>query len=313
MISQRDIQVAAVRTRGRIRTTPLVEVDHNTFVPAARVWLKLEQLQPTGSFKVRGVYNRILTAAEKGQLSEVGVVTASGGNAGLAVAYAAAQNETPARVYVPSAAPDVKVAKMRKLGADVVKVGSKYADAFQAAAEHAANSGALLCHAYDQPEICAGHGTLGLELLRQTDGELDTIMLAVGGGGLMAGVAAATDSLVRVIGVEPQTAPTFNAALAAGKPVDVEVSGIAVDSLGATRLGSIAYSVAVHADARSLLVRDSDIVAARKLLWDDYRLAVEHGAATAFAALLAGSYRPRSGERIAVVLCGGNTDLSDLG
>ncbi|MDR7302303.1 threonine/serine dehydratase [Haloactinomyces albus] len=312
MITRSQVRAAADRIHGRIRRTPLVEADPGAFAPAAKVWLKLEQLQHTGSFKARGAVNRLLSGAEEGQLTEAGVVAASGGNAGLAVAHAAAQQGVTARVYLPGNAPAVKVAKLGKLGAHVVQVGEKYADAYEAATKQAAETGALFCHAYDQPDICAGQGTLGEELLEQTHGELDTILLAVGGGGLMAGVAAATEARARVIGVEPRTIPTLGTALAAGEPVDVEVSGVAADSLGATRLGDIAYAVATRAGVNSVLVDDEDIIAARKLLWDQHRLVVEHGTATAWAALLTGAYQPGEGERIAVVLCGANTDVTDL-
>jgi threonine dehydratase len=312
MLTSSDVRAAADRIGGHIRATPVAQLDPGPFAPAAAVWVKLEQLQHTGSFKVRGAFNRILAAAQDGPIPEAGVVTASGGNAGLAVAYAAARRHLPAHVYVPETAPTVKVAKLRKLGADVVQVGSRYADAYDAATKWAADTGAMFCHAYDQPEVCAGQGTLGLELLEQTHGELDTILLAVGGGGLMAGVATAVGTRARVIGVEPAAIPTLNAALAAGQPVDVDVSGVAADSLGATRLGDIAYAVARRAGAGSVLVDDADIVSARRLLWDSYRLAVEHGTAAALAALLTGAYQPREGERLAVVLCGANTDISDL-
>jgi threonine dehydratase len=312
MTTGSDVQAAAVRLAGRIRVTPLAEADPGSFPPAGRVWLKLELLQHTGSFKVRGAFNRILSAAERGPLPAAGVVAASGGNAGLAVAYAAARHELPARVFVPAAAPAVKVARLRAYGADVVQAGSCYAEAYESAAKHAADVGALLCHAYDQPEVCAGQGTLGRELLEQSGGELDTVLVAVGGGGLMAGIAAATEGRARVVGVEPVTIPTLHAALAAGRPVDVEVSGVAADALGATRLGDIAFAVATRTGVRSVLVDDADIIAARRLLWDRYRLAVEHGAAAAVAALLSGAYRPADGERVAVVLCGANTDPASL-
>jgi threonine dehydratase len=326
MLTSSDVRSAADRIRPYVRVTPLADLDPGTFAPAARVVFKLEQIQHTGSFKVRGAFNRILAAAADGAIPEAGVIAASGGNHGLAVAYAAAHSggavggssprdqhsKLPAQVYVPKTAPAVKVTKLRALGADVVQVGTKYAEAYTAAAKRAADTGALLCHPYDQPEICAGQGTLGLELLEQA-GEIDTILVAVGGGGLMAGVAAAAGTRAHVIGVEPVAIPTLNAALAAGEPVDVEVSGIAADALGATRLGDIPYAVAVAAGVGSVLVEDRDIIAARGLLWDQYRLVVEHGGAAAFAALLAGAYRPRAGERIAVVLCGANTDVADLG
>jgi threonine dehydratase len=312
MITSAEVHAAAARIAGYVRATPLIEADRETFPPAGRVWLKLEQLQHTGSFKVRGAFNRILSAAEQGMLPAAGVVAASGGNAGLAVAYASARHHLPARVYVPATAPAVKVARLRDYGAEVVQAGTRYADAYELAVKHAAEAGALFCHAYDQPEVCAGQGTVGLELLEQAGGQVDTVLVAVGGGGLMAGVAAATENRAMVVGVEPTTIPTFCAALAAGEPVDVEVSGVAADSLGATRLGDIAYTVATRTRARSVLVGEADIIAARQLLWDRYRLAVEHGGATAFAALLAGVYQPSEGERIAVVVCGANTDPATL-
>jgi threonine dehydratase len=312
MITSSDVRAAAARIAGHVRVTPLTEADRGAFPPAARVWLKLEQLQHTGSFKARGAFNRILSAAEQGALPAAGVVAASGGNAGLAVAYAAARQGLPARVFVPAAAPAVKVARLRAYGAEVVQVGERYADAYEAAIKDAAQTGALFCHAYDQPEICAGQGTLGLELLEQAGGQVDTILAAVGGGGLLAGLAAAAEGRARVTGVEPVTIPTLHAALAAGQPTDVAVSGIAADSLGATRLGDIGYAVAARTGVRSVLVSDADIIAARRLLWDDYRLAVEYGGATAFAALVTGAYEPAEGERVAVIVCGANTDPAAL-
>ncbi|MBV8932225.1 MAG: threonine/serine dehydratase [Kutzneria sp.] len=312
MITASDVRAAAVRIAGRVRTTPLIVADREPGTPDAEVWFKLEHLQRTGSFKVRGAFNRVLAAAETGGLSAKGLVTASGGNAGLAAAHVAAHQAVPARVYVPATAPAMKVAKLRALGAEVVGVGTKYADAYQAAVRDVADSGALFCHAYDQPEVCAGQGTLGHELLAQARGRFDTILLAVGGGGLMAGVAAAVEGKARVVGVEPAAIPTLHAALAAGGPVDVEVAGVAADALGASRLGSIAYAVATRTGVESVLVGEADIVAARRQLWEQYRLVVEHGAAVPFAALLSGAYQPREGERVAVVLCGANTDPTDL-
>nr|WP_217998703.1 threonine/serine dehydratase [Actinomadura rubrobrunea] len=305
-----DVRAAAARISGRIRRTPVLET--RPFADGARTWLKLEQIQHTGSFKARGAFNRLLSAAEAGALPDAGVVAASGGNAGLAVAYAAAELGVAAEIYVPETAPAVKVAGLRALGAEVVQVGAKYADAYEAAAKRCADTGALFCHAYDQPEICAGQGTLGLELLEQTSGEVDTIVAAVGGGGLMAGIAAAVEGRVRVVGAEPEGIPTLHRALRAGAPVDVEVSGVAADALGATRLGQIAFDVAVRTGVRSVLVPDEAITAARRWLWERYRLLVEHAAATAVAAVRTGAYRPAPGERVAVVLCGGNTDPASL-
>ncbi|XRQ05581.1 threonine/serine dehydratase [Actinomadura welshii] len=313
MIDRSDIDAAAARVAGHIRETPLLEADPAAFAPAAaRVWLKLEHTQHTGSFKARGAFNHVLAARDAGRLPPAGIVAASGGNAGLAFAYAASQAGVPAAVFVPETAPEVKVSLLRSLGASVTQVGTRYAQAQEAAAKHAADTGALPCHAYDLPDVCAGQGTLGLEILEQTGGEADTVLLAVGGGGLMAGVAAALDGRARVVGVEPERIPTLERALRAGRPVDVDVSGVAADSLGATRLGGIAFSVASRTGVRSVLVTDEAVVAARRFVWDEYRLVVEHGTATAVAALRTGAYRPAPGERVVVVLCGANTDPSDL-
>ncbi|MEV6527424.1 threonine/serine dehydratase [Longispora sp. NPDC051575] len=312
MITHRDVEAAENRIAGHIRTTPVTLADPGTF-GAGTVHLKLEYLQYTGSFKARGAFNRVLAAAETGMLSPEGVIAASGGNAGLAVAYAARTLGQQAVVYVPTTAPKVKVDKLHKLGATVVQVGNEYADAYEAATKKAADTGALFCHAYDQPEICAGAGTLGLELFDQLDGALDTVFVAVGGGGLLAGVAAALENRVQVVAVEPETIPTLHSALAAGEPVDVDVSGIAADSLGARRVGDIAFEVVRRAGVQSLLVTDQAIIDARRTLWDHHRVVVEHGTAAALAALTTGAYVPGAGERIAVLLCGANTSLTDLG
>ena len=281
-------------------------------VAEGQLWLKCEFMQHTGTFKARGAFNRILASRERGELrADVGIVVASGGNAGLANAYAAKQLGVPATVFVPEAAPAVKVAKLKAIGATVVQGGAEYAAAYQAAVVHAEETGAVYCHAYDQPEIVAGAGTVGSELLDQVP-DVDTVLMAVGGGGLMAGVAAAVEGFAKVVAVEPGAAPTLHAALAAGKPVDVPVSGVAADSLGALRAGGIAFSVAVSCGVESVLVTDPDIVAARSALWNDYRIVVEHGAAAAYAALTTGAYVPARDERVAVILCGANTDPATL-
>ena len=315
LITYADVAAAEGRIAGHIRRTPVAEVEPGVF--PGPTWLKCEFMQHTGTFKARGAFNRVLAAQQHGELDpRVGIVVASGGNAGLANAYAARTVGVPATVFVPETAPAVKVSKLRALGATVVQHGSEYAVAYEAAVKHAANTGAVYVHAYDQPEIAAGAGTLGTELLRQLDRlgvpEIDTIVVAVGGGGLMAGVAAATHGRARVVGVEPRSIPTLHTALARGGPVDVPVSGIAADALGARRLGDIAYEVAVRTEVHSVLVSDEDIVNARAQLWARWRIAVEHGAAAALAALTSGAYVPRDGERIAIVLCGANTDPSDL-
>jgi threonine dehydratase len=306
MITRADVDEAASRIAGLVRRTPVIKVDGGTF--PGQVWLKCEFMQHTGTFKARGAFNRVLACRERGELKEdVGIVVASGGNAGLANAYAAARAGVPAHVFVPETAPAVKVKKLQESGAAVIQGGAEYAEAYDAAMAFAAETGAVYCHAYDQSEIAAGAGTVGSELLEQL-GEVDTVLVAVGGGGLMAGIAAAVEGLAKVVGAEPANAPTLHSALAAGEPVDVAVSGIAADSLGARRIGRIGFDVAVRTGVQSVLVSDDDIVAARSLLWAGYRIVVEHGAAAAYAALTSGAYLPAEGERVAVILCGANTD-----
>ena len=300
-----DVRAAARRIDGRIRRTPVLRAGE-------RLWFKLEHTQYAGSFKTRGMVNQILAGAEGGRLPAVGIVAASGGNAGLAAAYAARELGVPAEVFVPRTAPAVKVAKLGKLGARVVQVGDEYAEAYAAASVHAANTGALFCHAYDDADMVAGNGTLGLELLEQIPSGFDTVLVAVGGGGLIAGVIAALRGTTRIVSVEPATAAALHEALRAGEPVDVPVSGVAADSLGARRAGRIAYDLARSAGIDAVLVDDQAIVDARRRLWDDYRLAVEHGTAAAYAALTSGAYAPAEGERVVVLLCGANTDPADL-
>lgn len=310
MITRADVEDAAQRTAGLTRLTPVLPADPGAF--QGDVWFKCEFMQHTGTFKARGALNRILACKERGELKpDAGVVVASGGNAGLANAYAAARLGVPATVFVPAAAPPVKVQKLKAIGATVIQGGAEYAEAYQSAVAHARETGAVYCHAYDQPEIAAGAGTVGTELLKQVSG-VDTVLVAVGGGGLMAGVAAAVEGSAQVVGVEPENAPTLHRAFAAGEPVDVAVSGVASDSLGARRIGDIGFSVAVRTGVESVLVSDADIITARALLWNEYRVMVEHGAAAAYAALTSGVYVPEPGARVAVVLCGANTDPATL-
>jgi threonine dehydratase len=309
VLTRTDVEVAARRIAGHVRRTPVVAVE--PVAGEAALWLKLEQLQHAGSFKTRGAFNRILGAAEAAALPDSGVLVASGGNAGLAVAYAARSLGVRAEVFVPTTAPAVKVERLRALDAVVVQAGGEYADALAAADLRAGETGALLCHAYDQPEICAGQGTLALELLADVP-DLDTIVVAVGGGGLMAGVTVAAAGRAQVVAVEPTRCPTLSRALEVGEPVDVAVSGVAADALGARRLGEIAFRVATEHDVRSLLVEDDAIVRARRFVWEQWHLVVEHAAATALAPLLDGGSRPRPDERVAVVVCGANTDPADL-
>jgi threonine dehydratase len=312
MIGSDDIRAATDRIAGHIRHTPVIEVDGRPYGVDVPLWFKLEFLQHTGSFKARGMFSRILAAAERGQIPASGVVVASGGNAGLAVAYAARQLGVPAEVHVPMLAPPVKVARLTALGATVVQAGAEYADAYLAAVASSDRTGALFCHAYDQHDLIAGHASLGVELLGQIPAGFDTVLVAVGGGGLMAGVAAALHGTARVVAVEPESIPSLHDALAAGAPVDVAVSGIAADSLGARRVGDIAYATAVQAGVVSVLVDDPSIIDARRRLWQEHRIVVEHGTAAALAALTSGAYVPAPGERVVVLLCGANTGLGDL-
>ncbi|WP_433302351.1 threonine/serine dehydratase [Actinoplanes sp. CA-030573] len=300
-----DVRAAEKRISDRIRRTPVMRADRH-------VWFKLELTQHAGSFKTRGMFNQIIAAATRGVLPSAGIVAASGGNAGLAAAYAARELGVPAEVYVPSTAPAIKVEKLRKLGASVVQTGNEYAEAYLAAVEWAQASGAYFCHAYDDPDMVAGNGTLGLELLSQLPDGFDTVLVAVGGGGLIAGLIAALRDSADVVAVEPATSAALHAALRTGAPVDVPVSGVAADSLGARRAGEIAFDLARDAGISALLVDDKAIVDARRRLWDDYRLVVEHGTAAAYAALTSGAYVPAPSERVVVLLCGANTDPSDL-
>lgn len=309
MVTPAGIADAARRIVPRVRRTPVLAE------PAGSPhWLKLEYHQHTGSFKARGAFNHLLAAAEEGRLpGRAGVVAASGGNAGLAFAYAAGQLGVPAEVFVPRTARAVKVARLHALGATVVQHGTEYAEAYQAAREREAETGALFCHPYDLPAVVAGQGTLGLELLEQLgDGGFDTVLVGVGGGGLMAGLATALADAAAVVGVEPFSAATLYAAVEAGGPVDVPVSGVAADSLGARRLGELAYQAATRYEVGTALVTDDAIVAARQQLWDQWRIAVEPGAAAALAALTSGAYLPEPDERTVVVLCGANADPSEL-
>jgi len=306
-VTRFDIESAAERLHGRIRRTPVLDLEPGAFGTDERLTLKLELLQHTGSFKARGAFNRMLTA----DLDASGVLAASGGNFGLAVAYAAHTLGHPAEIFVPASSPAMKIDRIRGWGAQVHVVPGYYAEAYAACEERAWQTGAAFLHPYDQPAVVAGQGTLGRELDEQVP-ELDTVLVAVGGGGLIAGIAAWFGSTVRVVGVEPERCPTLATALEAGEPVDVEVGGVAADSLGAGRAGDIAVRIArVHVD-RVVLVADEAIVAARRAAWADVRLAVEPGAATPIAALRSRAYVPEPGERVGVVVCGANADPADL-
>ena len=309
-VSHTDVKAAADRIHGRIRPVTVAPVDPGTF--PGPVWLAQEYLQHTGSFKARGAVNFLLGHLEAGSLPDAGVTIASGGNAGLACAWAAQQHGVTATVFLPASAPAVKVDKLRRYGAEVRLVEGEYADAARVCAAFAEQSGALASHAYDHPLIAAGAGTVLDQILAQVPA-LDTVVVAVGGGGLFAGVAAAAAGHgLRVVAVEPENCRALNAAIGAGEPVDVDVDSVAADSLGARRTSRTALDLALRGDVRSVLVPDEAITAARALLWEQRRIAVEHGAATALAGLTSGAYAVGRGERVAVVLCGANTDPGDL-
>ncbi|TDU74890.1 serine/threonine dehydratase [Streptomyces sp. KS 21] len=297
------VRAAADRIAGSVRPVGVV--------PAAEgLWYALEYLQHTGSFKARGARNFLAAHREAGTLPDAGVTIASGGNAGLACAWAARAQSVPATVFLPANAPRVKVERLRGYGAEVRLHGDRYAEALAACEEFAAASGALSSHAYDHPLIAAGAGTL-LDEIRAGLPGLDTVVVAVGGGGLFAGVAAAArEHGVRVIAAEPENCRALNAALEAGRLVDVAVDSVAADSLGATRVSAAALAAAQEKNVRSVLVPDAAITGARRALWEEHRIVVEAGAATALAAVR--NAPETMGERVAVVLCGANTDPGDL-
>ncbi|HET9172540.1 MAG TPA: threonine/serine dehydratase [Actinospica sp.] len=306
-----DVKAAADRIAGRIRPLVLAPADADLH-PGRRVTFALEYLQHTGSFKARGAANLAGFHLANGTMPEAGITIASGGNAGLACAWAAQATKTRATVFVPATAPEFKVAKLRGYGADVRLVGTEYADALAASIDYAGESGALLSHAYDNPLIAAGAGTIAAEVLARVP-DVDTVMVAVGGGGLFSGIAAAVaESHVRVVAVEPENCRALNASLEAGGPVDVTVDSIAADSLGARRVSRMAYELASGPEVRSLLVTDEAVVEARRALWDCRRVVVEHGGAAAFAALSQGVYVPEEDEHVVVILCGANTDPASV-
>ena len=311
--------------RPHVRRTPVIEVDAADFALAGRpIVFKLELLQHTGSFKPRGALASLLSRP----VPAAGVVAASGGNHGLAVAFAAHKLGVPARIFVPNVSAATKRDRIRELGADLVISGERYADALAASREFAAASGAMEIHAFDQAETLLGQGTVGLEIERQcarTTGDLDalssqrlesrahfegldTLLVAVGGGGLIGGMAAWFAGRVRLVAVEPRTAPTLYRAREAGEPVDAEAGGIAAESLAPRQVGRLMFPLAQKYVERAVLVEDDAIREAQRALWRVLKVASEPGGAAAFAALLSGAYRPAEGERVGVVLCGGNTD-----
>ncbi|MFI6503935.1 threonine/serine dehydratase [Nonomuraea typhae] len=302
-----DVAAAADRIRGHVRRTPLIGVPSGTFGVDAPLALKLELLQHSGSFKPRGVFNRALTR----DVPPAGLVIASGGNAALALLHVGRRLGHAVEVFVPETAPAVKVAKLHHYGANVHQAGRDFAAAVVASERRAAETGALLMHAYDQPEVVAGQGTVALELERQCP-DLDTVLVACGGGGLAGGMAAWFDRRVRVVAVEASGSPTLAAARAAGERVTISVGGVAADALGASRIGAIAWEIAQRAIDEVVVVPGEEILDARQRLWDELRICAEPGAAAPLAALVNGGYVPEANERVAVIVCGGNSDPATL-
>ncbi|MFI6603658.1 threonine/serine dehydratase [Nonomuraea sp. NPDC050536] len=302
-----DVAAAADRIHGHVRRTPLIEVAAGAFGVDAPLALKLELLQHSGSFKPRGVFNRVLTQ----DVPAAGLVIASGGNAALALLHVGRRLGHAVEVFVPETAPAVKIARLRHHGARVHQVGRDFAQAAVASERGAAETGALLVHAYDQLEVVAGQGTVGLELDEQCP-DVDTVLVACGGGGLVGGMAAWFDRRVRVVAVEASGSPTLAAARSAGERVTISVGGVAADALGAGRIGAIAWEIAQRAIDEVVVVPGEAILDARLRLWDELRICAEPGAAAPLAALVTGGYVPAATERVAMVVCGGNSDPATL-
>lgn len=288
-----------------LRCTPTIAIDGaECDCDVTRVVLKLEYLQHGGSFKVRGAFANMLLR----RVPDVGVVAASGGNHGVAVAYAARRLKIPARIYLPAISSPSKIHRIREYGAELIITGDRYADALAECRAWALGNGAMQIHAFDDVETVLGQGSVGLELERQSP-DLDTLLVAVGGGGLLGGIACWYSGRIRLIGVEPETAPTLTAALAAGRPVDAATEGIAADSLAPKHVGELMFPLAQRLVSRVVLVSDEAIQSAQRTLWERLRIVSEPGGAAAFAALLSRRYRPAPDERVGVLLCGANTPV----
>ncbi len=307
-IDRQGIAAAHELIGPHIRRTPTVELDGaDLAVAPCRIVLKLELLQHAGSFKARGAFANLLSR----EIPGAGVVAASGGNHGAAVAYAAMKLGIAAKIFVPSVSSPAKIQRIRDYGADLVVGGARYADALAASEAWVGQSGALPVHAFDQRETLLGQGTIGKELDEQA-AELDTLLVAVGGGGLIGGIAAWYGGRVKVVGVEPEGAPTLHEAFKAGRPVDAPAGSIAADSLAPRRVGETVFPIAKRYVERVVLVTDDAIRGAQEALWSALRVVAEPGGAAAFAALHAGAYRPQPGERVGVMVSGGNTVAVDF-
>ena len=307
-IDRETIAATYEKIRPHIRRTPVVEAEDADFgLAGGLLAFKLELLQHAGSFKTRGAFANLLLR----QVPQAGIVAASGGNHGAAAAYAAMKRGVKARIFVPSISSPAKIARIRRYGAELEVGGERYADALAASEAYRQKSGALGVHAFDQRETLLGQGTLALELEQQKP-DIDTLLVGVGGGGLIGGIASWYAGRVKVVGVEPELAPTLTEALAAGKPVDAEAGGIAADSLAPKQIGQLVFPIAQRHVAQVALVSDDAIRQAQRTLWEKLRVVAEPGAAAATAALLSGRYVPRPGEKVGVVISGGNTTAVDF-
>jgi threonine dehydratase len=315
LIDRQKIAVVEKVIRPYVRRTPVIHVDAadfgvngNASAATAPLALKLELLQHGGSFKARGAFANLLTRT----VPKAGVVAASGGNHGVAVSYAAMKLKIPAKIFVPSVASQEKVDRIRANGAELVIAGDRYADAQAASETWRAESGALMVHPFDQEETMLGQGSVGLEFEEQAP-EIDTLLVAVGGGGLIGGIASWYAGKIKIIGVEPETAPTLFNAMREGKPVDSEAGGIAADSLAPKRVGDLMFPIAQKFVERVVLVTDDAIRDTQRALWRTMRIATEPGGAAAMSAILSGAYVPQKNERVGILVCGGNTTAVDFG
>jgi threonine dehydratase len=304
-VTREAIAATYQRIKPHVRHTPVLALDGGDFgFPGTEITLKLELAQYAGSFKTRGAFANLLLR----EVPAVGVAAASGGNHGAAVAFAAMRLGHPAKIFVPEIASPAKIARIRHYGADLAVGGKLYEDAFARCQAWVAHSGALSVHAFDQLETMLGQGTVGLELEQQAPG-LDTLLVAVGGGGLIAGVAAWYAGRIKIVGVEPRLAPTLSMALAAGTPVDAPAAGMAADSLAPKRIGEQVFPIVRRHVAAAVLVEDDAIARAQQELWETVRVVAEPGAVAPLAALLSRAYVPANGERVGVLLSGANTTV----
>ena len=306
MISTKDVEAAWGLVRSHVRRTPVLELGAGAFGIAGPLALKLEALQVSGSFKGRGAFHKLLAS----KVPAAGIVAASGGNHGAAAAYAARALGHKAEIFVPTISSPAKVARLKSYGAVVHQIGAVYAEARDASEKRAAETGALIVPAYEDPVVFAGAGSVALEFAEQAG--FDTLLVAVGGGGLIAGCAAAVGETIKIVAVETEGTPTLHEALKAGQPVDVAISGIAADALGASRIGAPNFEIARKLVRQSVLVSDDAVRTTQRTLWDELRVVAEPAGATGLAALLSGAYRPAAGERVATLICGANADPASV-